>query len=152
LFDSLDSIGIAGFSHDFRYLDGQRSPATAAFEELLITEMSFLAQAVSIFSFTFPFIQNVPTHRMRLFQELRRSLSVITERLLADTCGAREGSVADEQTDKSVIGLLRTGFCHIDYRFSFSRPTQSRQRLPMLNHIWHGKKWLLRFAFGIYFH
>ncbi|KAJ7919446.1 cytochrome P450 [Mycena leptocephala] len=102
----LDSIGIAGFSHDFRYLDGQRSPATAAFEELLIMEMSFLAQAVSIFSFTFPFIQNVPTHRMRLFRELRQSLSVITERLLADTCGAREGNVADEQTDKSVIGLL----------------------------------------------
>ncbi|KAJ7792628.1 cytochrome P450 [Mycena leptocephala] len=102
----LDSIGIAGFSYDFRYLDGQRSPVTAAFEELQITEMSLLAQAVSIFSFTFPFLQNVPTHRMRLFRELRRSLNVIAERLLADTRREREGNVAEERTDKSVIGLL----------------------------------------------
>jgi hypothetical protein len=123
LFDSLDSIGIAGFSYDFRYLDGQKSPVTAAFEELQITEMSLLAQAVSIFSFTFPFLQNVPTHRMRLFRELRRSLNVIAERLLADTRREREGNVAEERTDKSVIGLLRTGFCHIECRFSFSRPT-----------------------------
>ncbi|KAF8173836.1 hypothetical protein K438DRAFT_131117 [Mycena galopus ATCC 62051] len=31
---ALDSIGIAGFSHDFRYLDGQQSPVTAAFEAM----------------------------------------------------------------------------------------------------------------------
>ncbi|KAJ7603013.1 cytochrome P450, partial [Mycena rosella] len=74
---SLDSIGIAGFSHDFRYIEGQQSPVTAAFEALQISEMTFFTNLVFMMSFKFPFLLSLPTERMRLFWELRRSLNII---------------------------------------------------------------------------
>jgi len=103
---ALDSIGIAGFSHDFRYLDGHQSPVTAAFESLGLSDMGLFTKLVFGLSFTFPFLLSVPTQRMRLFWELRRSLNVIAERLLANTRREKEGGVAEELTDRSVIGLL----------------------------------------------
>ncbi|KAJ7688249.1 cytochrome P450 [Mycena rosella] len=103
---ALDSIGIAGFSHDFHYLDGQNSAVTAAFKALQIAETSFLSKLMFILSLTFPFLMNIPTPRMRLFWELRRSLNVIAERLYANTRSEKDGDVAEELTDQSVIGLL----------------------------------------------
>ncbi|KAK7053769.1 cytochrome P450 [Favolaschia claudopus] len=103
---ALDSIGIAGFSHDFRYLEGQESPVTAAFEAMSVLPTGLSTKVVFALSFYFPFLLSVPTPRMRLFWELRRSLNVIAERLLANTRREKEGGVAEEFTDKSVIGLL----------------------------------------------
>ncbi|KAJ7983088.1 cytochrome P450 [Mycena polygramma] len=103
---ALDSVGIAGFSHDFRYLEGQQSPVTTAFEALQLTDMSLLTKLAIVLSFTFPILLSLPTQRMRHFWELRRSLNVIAERMLANTRREKEGGVAEELTDKSVIGLL----------------------------------------------
>ncbi|KAF7331057.1 Cytochrome P450 [Mycena venus] len=103
---ALDSVGIAGFSHDFRYLEGQQSPVTTAFEAMGNTKMSLLTRLVFLLSFTFPFVLSVPTERIRLFWELRRSLNVIARRLLANMRREKESGVAEELTDKSVIGLL----------------------------------------------
>jgi hypothetical protein len=107
LVHSLDSIGIAGFSHDFRCLDGEKSPVTAAFHAMEITEASLLANLVFFLSVMFPVLLRLPTERIRLFRELRRSMNVIAERLLENTRREKEGNVAEEHTDKSVIGLLR---------------------------------------------
>ncbi|KAJ7729679.1 cytochrome P450 [Mycena maculata] len=103
---ALDSIGIAGFSHDFRYLEGHQSPVTVAFESLQATESSFLSEMVFMLAFIFPFLLSIPTARMRIFWELRRSLNVIAEGLLTKTRIEKENNVAEELTDKSVIGLL----------------------------------------------
>ncbi|KAF7318169.1 Cytochrome P450 [Mycena chlorophos] len=103
---ALDSIGIAGFSHDFAYLEGKSSPVTRAFEALQTIPSSIIADLVFVISATFPFVLNLPTDRMRLFWELRRSLNVIAERLLESTRREKEGGVAEEFTDKSIIGLL----------------------------------------------
>jgi len=103
---ALDSIGIAGFSHDFRYLDGQQSPVTRAFEAFQAVEVSFISDLIFHLSSVFPFVLNTPTPRMQLFWELRRSMNVIAERLLANARREKEGHVAEELTDKSVIGLL----------------------------------------------
>ncbi|KAJ7731150.1 cytochrome P450 [Mycena maculata] len=103
---ALDSIGIAGFSHDFRYLEGQQSAVTTAFESLQATRTTFLSELIFMLAFTFPFLLSIPTPRMRLFWELRRSLNVIAERLLAKTRDEQENNVAEGLTDKSVIGLL----------------------------------------------
>ncbi|KAJ7728688.1 cytochrome P450 [Mycena maculata] len=103
---ALDSIGIAGFSHDFHYLEGQTSAVTAAFQGLQITEASFLSKLMFVLSLTFPFLMNIPTPRMRLFWKLRRSLNAIAQRLYTNTRNDKEGNVAEELTDQSVIGLL----------------------------------------------
>ncbi|KAJ7627812.1 cytochrome P450 [Mycena polygramma] len=103
---ALDSIGIAGFSHDFHYLDGEQSAVTAAFKALQIAETSFLSKLMFILSLTFPVLMNIPTPRMRLFWELRRSLNVIADRMYANTRNEKDGDVAEGLTDQSVIGLL----------------------------------------------
>ncbi|KAF7331491.1 Cytochrome P450 [Mycena kentingensis (nom. inval.)] len=103
---ALDSVGIAGFSHDFGYLDGQSSPVTRAFEALQVLEVGIASELVFILSAAFPLLLSLPTERMRQFWELRRSLNVIAERLLENTRKEKEGNVAEELTDKSVIGLL----------------------------------------------
>ncbi|KAJ7772424.1 cytochrome P450 [Mycena metata] len=103
---ALDSIGIAGFSHDFHYIDGQKSAVTAAFEALQVIETSLFSTIIFILSFTFPILLSVPTERMRLFWALRASLDIIAQRLLANTRREKEAGVAEELTDKSVIGLL----------------------------------------------
>ncbi|KAJ6615483.1 cytochrome P450 [Mycena sp. CBHHK59/15] len=103
---AMDSIGLGGFSHDFKYLEGQQSPVTKAFEALQFTETGLMSDLVFILSFTFPFLLNLPTGRLRLFRELRRSMNVIAERLLENTRREKDNNVAEELTDKSVIGLL----------------------------------------------
>ncbi|KAJ7167917.1 cytochrome P450 [Mycena filopes] len=103
---ALDSVGLAGFSHDFRYIDGQKSAVTAAFEALQVMPTSIVSTLIFILSFHFPILLSVPTQRMRLFWDLRKSLNVIAERLLQNTRREKESGVAEELTDKSVIGLL----------------------------------------------
>ncbi|KAJ6615502.1 cytochrome P450 [Mycena sp. CBHHK59/15] len=102
----MDSIGLAGFSHDFKYLEGQQSPVTKAFEAMQHTKTGLMSDLVFSLSFTFPFLLNLPTGRIRLFRELRRSMNVVAGRLLENTRREKENNVTEELTDKSVIGLL----------------------------------------------
>ncbi|KAF7331038.1 Cytochrome P450 [Mycena venus] len=95
-----------GFLTISGYLEGQTSPVTAAFESLGAFEQGLFQQIIFVLSFAFPFLLSLPTPRMRLFWELRRSLNVIAERLLANTRREKEDGVTEEFTDKSVIGLL----------------------------------------------
>ncbi|KAJ6482242.1 cytochrome P450 [Mycena vulgaris] len=102
----LDSVGLAGFSHDFQYIEGKKSPVTEVFEALQVTKTTFATTLVALLAFKFPFLLNIPTRRTRMSGELRRSLSVIAQRLLENARREKEGNVAEELTDKSVIGLL----------------------------------------------
>jgi hypothetical protein len=73
---------VAGFSHDFRYLDGHKSPVTTTFEALQEQETSFISDLVSILISSFPFLLSLPTQRILLFRDLHHSLNNIAERLL----------------------------------------------------------------------
>ncbi|KAJ7755153.1 cytochrome P450 [Mycena metata] len=103
---ALDSIGIAGFSHDFRYIEGQKSAVTTAFEAMQLSESSILTKLIFMLSSLFPFLLRLPTQRMRLFWDLRSSLNVIAQRLLARMQSEKEAGVTEELADKSIIGLL----------------------------------------------
>jgi hypothetical protein len=74
---------------------------------------------VFMFAGKFPFLLGVPTERMRLFWELNRSLNVIAGQLLENTRREKQGNVAEELTDKSVIGLLRMLFIPIGWETHF---------------------------------
>ncbi|KAJ7032290.1 cytochrome P450 [Mycena alexandri] len=102
----LDSIGIAGFAHDFHVLDGERSPVTAVFEALEHANINSFDTVVLILSFVFPIMSSLPTRRTRLFWELRRTLEEIAGRMLEDTRREKEVGVVDGMRDKSLIGLL----------------------------------------------
>ncbi|KAJ7315677.1 cytochrome P450 [Mycena albidolilacea] len=96
----LDSIGIAGFSHDFRSLAGEESPVTRAFAALQRTERTSFSELMFGLSFVFPIFLRVPT------QDMRHSLDVIAENLLENTRREREGMLLEGPADKSLMGVL----------------------------------------------
>ncbi|KAF8173848.1 cytochrome P450 [Mycena galopus ATCC 62051] len=103
---ALDSIGIAGFSHDFQYLDGKESPVTRAFHALELNETGIVTKIIFGLAIFSPALQSLPTERIRLLWQLRKSLNLIAEGLLANTRRDKENGVAEEHTDKSIIGML----------------------------------------------
>ncbi|KAJ7124501.1 cytochrome P450 [Mycena epipterygia] len=103
---ALDSIGIAGFSHDFRSLDGEYSAVAAAFDSLSFEGTGILSNLVFIVGLQLPFLANLPTQRNRIIGNLRRTMSVIADELLEKTRREKKTHVTDETADRSVIGLL----------------------------------------------
>ncbi|ESK90780.1 cytochrome p450 [Moniliophthora roreri MCA 2997] len=96
---SIDSVGIAGFSHDFGALDGKHPAVVAAFESLGSATPSSFSTIVFLLSLVFPILTNIPRERTRLFAQLTKSMTEIADVLLERTrkAGAEE---------KSIIGLL----------------------------------------------
>ncbi|KAJ7618492.1 cytochrome P450 [Roridomyces roridus] len=70
---------------------------------------------------------SLPTGRMRVFWELRRSLKDIAERLPENTRKEKDGNVAEELTGKSVIGLLGYETTSVALTASPLSPTYTRQ-------------------------
>ncbi|KAJ7464550.1 cytochrome P450 [Mycena latifolia] len=105
---SLDSIGIAGFSHDFRSLDGGHSAVAEAFDSLSFEGGSVLSNLafVLLVGTQFSIFAKLPTDRNRMMGNLRRTISVIADGLLEKTRREKKSHVTDETADRSVIGLL----------------------------------------------
>jgi hypothetical protein len=54
-----------------------------------------------------PFLVHLPVERNRITAKLRREMAVIAADLLEKTRREKRSNATDENTDKSVIGLLR---------------------------------------------
>ncbi|KAJ7506043.1 cytochrome P450 [Mycena galericulata] len=93
---SLDTIGLAGFSHDFGTLSGKTSDVATAFDSIG-SKPSFLDTAAFLLSLISPV--NIPTPRRSMLDRLARMMRELGDAFL--TANNREGD-----TDKSVIGLL----------------------------------------------
>ena len=105
----MDTIGIAGFSHDFGTLDGKHStvaqvfsalgnnPGTSAFNRIL----TLLAQV-------FPIIVKIPTKRRVLTNKLNTAMSEISSDLLIRSRREKDMGVSDTEAGKSIMGLLST--------------------------------------------
>ncbi|KAL0564414.1 hypothetical protein V5O48_017634 [Marasmius crinis-equi] len=98
---ALDSIGIAGFSHDFGSLDGKTSGVAEAFETLGTVPPSKAGLFLFLLSFVFPRLLRVPTKRNLKLLELRKCMGEIADELLE-----RSRKADAEGEDKSIIGLL----------------------------------------------
>jgi hypothetical protein len=99
-----DSVGIAGFSHDFKSLHDEPSDVKAAFEAFSDLKPSLVETAVFLISPVFPMIAHIPTTIKNLTKKLNASLKTIAVKLLT------ESSIIGDQkaVDKSIIGLLRS--------------------------------------------
>ncbi|KAJ6562392.1 cytochrome P450 [Mycena capillaripes] len=102
----LDSIGIAGFSHDFRSLDGEYSAVAAAFDALNFEGQGIFSNLVFLLGTQLPFLAKLPSKRNRIQNNLRRSMTAIADELLEKTRREKKNHVSDETSDRSVIGLL----------------------------------------------
>jgi hypothetical protein len=106
---SLDTIGLAGFGHDFGTLSGKESSIAAAFDTIA-TKSSFWDETFFMLSFVLPIANSIPTGRQVLLNQLTKTMFSLGDKFLATTC--------DVATDKSVMGLL--GMCGISSKSSMA--------------------------------
>ncbi|KAI6154195.1 cytochrome P450 [Pisolithus tinctorius] len=100
---SLDTIGIAGFSHDFGSLDGKTTRVVEVFDSFAVLAPNFpflpLVQA-------FPLLLYMPTARGDLFGDMNQTLADVSRKFLERSREEREAGVIDGKDDKSIIGVL----------------------------------------------
>ncbi|KAH9483305.1 Cytochrome P450 monooxygenase 215 [Psilocybe cubensis] len=100
----LDSVGIAGFGHDFHALEGKNSPVVDVFESFSDEDTSWLSRFVFLMGPVLPVLQNLPTAQNRTLKRLRETMGDIADELLVRNRKAKEGKSVSEE--KSIIGLL----------------------------------------------
>ncbi|KAG1815929.1 cytochrome P450 [Suillus subaureus] len=104
---SLDTIGIAGFSHDFGSLDGKRASVTEVFDTFGTNQQaSAWNQLFILHAIAFPIITKIPTQRTNLFKQLGVTMENISNELLIRSRREKDVNMSERNEEKSVIGLL----------------------------------------------
>ncbi|KAG1780538.1 cytochrome P450 [Suillus placidus] len=104
---SLDTIGVAGFSHDFGSLDGKRASVTEVFDTFGNNQQASAANRVFILlASEFPIIAKIPTKRTNLFKKLSVTMGDISNDLLIRSRREKDLNVSERDEEKSIIGLL----------------------------------------------
>ncbi|KAJ7185765.1 cytochrome P450 [Mycena filopes] len=96
---SLDTIGLAGFSHDFHTLSGQTSAIAEAFDSVG-SKASLFENALFLGSLILPILEFIPTARGAMRERLAKTMRDLGETFLANS------GASDSTADKSIIGLL----------------------------------------------
>jgi hypothetical protein len=104
-------MGLAGFSHDFGALTGQRPPLGELFDAFASASISFVSAAVLMLSPSLPFLANLPTELTKMRHRFSSQSAVIARELLAR---ADEVIGPIKRDDKSILGLLSTR-CFVDH-------------------------------------
>ncbi|KAF8878006.1 cytochrome P450 [Gymnopilus junonius] len=78
----LDSIGIAGFGHDFQALDGVKTPIIDVFESFSNSSNSLFGRIVFLLSPVFPWLQHLPTKQNRTIKRMRATMGEIADEVL----------------------------------------------------------------------
>ncbi|KAJ7824650.1 cytochrome P450 [Mycena leptocephala] len=91
----LDTIGLAGFSHDFGALSGKASNVATVFDS--IGSLSFMDVLLSMLSSILP-VPMLPTARQRMLDQLTKTMTGLADKFVATT--------GDVTKETSVIGLL----------------------------------------------
>ncbi|KAI6154180.1 cytochrome P450 [Pisolithus tinctorius] len=99
----LDSIGLAGFSHDFGSLDGKTNSVADVFTTF---EGSVPNSTLLLLATVFPLLTYVPTSRGDLFGDMNRTLADISRKFLERSKEEKEAGIVDGKDDKSIIGVL----------------------------------------------
>jgi hypothetical protein len=99
----LDSMGIAGFSHDFGSLNGQHSLLRELFDAFATSPISLASLVVMLLAPALPVLSRVPTQRARLRDRFSAQSGVLARELLAKTAEAED---TIQKGDRSILGLL----------------------------------------------
>ncbi|KAG2147464.1 cytochrome P450 [Suillus bovinus] len=104
---SLDTIGIAGFSHDFGSLDGKHASVTEVFDTFGSNQQaSAVNQVFILLASAFPIILNIPNKRQDLFKKLGETMGQISNELLIRSRREKDLNMSEKDEEKSIIGLL----------------------------------------------
>ncbi|KAK7044905.1 cytochrome P450 [Favolaschia claudopus] len=94
---SLDTIGLAGFSHDFGTLTGQNSSIAEAFDNIG-SKASFWDSSFFLLALIIPVLRNIPFGRNGMLMQLTKTMFSLGDEFLETT--------KETASDKSVMGLL----------------------------------------------
>ncbi len=104
---SLDSIGIASFSHDFGSLKGKHSEMAEVFDSFGTVKSSIFADVMFLLAPLIPILQNVPSERMLMRRKLHNSMAGIGDVLLQRTRDEKEVTGDYKYSPgQSIIGAL----------------------------------------------
>jgi hypothetical protein len=99
----LDTVGIAGFSHDFRSLHGETPEVLGVFEAISTLNPSIINVVAFLLQPVLPFLAYIPNQARELFDRLNKSMGAISTTLLQNS-----KKIGDQKSgDKSAVGLLR---------------------------------------------
>ena len=102
----LDSIGIAGFSHDFGSLKGNISPVVAAVDSFGSIKPSFFLILSFVFGMILPGLSTkIPNQLTRIMRSLGSGVREIASDLL-DKAMNEKAEVGAGEVDQSIIGAL----------------------------------------------
>jgi len=105
----LDTIGLAGFSHNFGALEGKHATVTEVFDIFGASPRSSASnKGLMLLAQTFPFLIRLPTPRTNLLQKLNIAMEEISNELIARTQREMEMGVIGGKEERSIIGLLST--------------------------------------------
>jgi hypothetical protein len=107
---SLDSIGIAGFGHDFGTLDGRPCDVADVFESFSDPKQASVPPLFWAFASMFPWLMNIPSPRNLLIDRLHKSMAVVSKGLLQRTKQETVGSGTKSEKSYSIIGAVGTSF------------------------------------------
>ncbi|KAF8425081.1 cytochrome P450 [Boletus edulis BED1] len=100
---SLDTIGLAGFSHNFGALGGKHASVTEVFDTFITSpRATALNKGLILLGQVFPLLAHFPTSRTKLFQKLNVAMEEISNKEL-------EIGVVEGKGERSIIGLLIKG-------------------------------------------
>lgn len=115
----LDSIGIAGFSHNFQTLEGKKSAISEVFNAFGNIKPSPMQLATFILAGVFPsfarVLMGIPSARKTLVANFSDVTEVISRELLERSRKEKEMAVEASKGDHSIIGLLSEFdlYCHV---------------------------------------
>ncbi|KAG8214366.1 cytochrome P450 [Butyriboletus roseoflavus] len=104
---SLDTIGLAGFSHNFGALQGKHAHVTEIFDTFAASPRSTAVNTgLLLLAQVFPFLVGIPTAHRRLVRKLSVAMEEISNVLLSRTQKELEIGVVGDKEERSIIGLL----------------------------------------------
>ncbi|KAG6839924.1 hypothetical protein C0991_010334 [Blastosporella zonata] len=102
---SLDSIGIAGFSHDFESLSGRTSQVADAFGAFGSSTRAFLVDISLILSPIFPWLLELPGRRKTILKNLSVMFSQIAEDLVKKAKNEMEHDISSMNSIMSTLSM-----------------------------------------------
>ncbi|KAF8890398.1 cytochrome P450 [Infundibulicybe gibba] len=103
---TLDSIGMAGFSHDFGCVRGEEPAVATAIESFGGAKPDAFSIMIFLLAPIFPSLFKIPSKRNQLFENLKKNVMGIAEILLEENRKSWEAGYNDTAKEKSIIAAL----------------------------------------------
>jgi hypothetical protein len=114
---SLDTMGLAGFSHDFGSLSGRKSDVSIAFDAIFAAQPGVADAVVFFLQIVFPLASNLHTRRQRAVDTLHEACGKLAKQVI-------EKARVEEKGERSIMGLMGMS-CHVAAVIRLPRQTIS---------------------------